>query len=159
MHGGGAPQVKAAAERRLALQQAQAHVTANLDATEKLDLEGVYREMLKTAAMAVQWRDRWQERVDRLEQIRYMAPGSGTEQVRAEIQLLERAMDRTSRVLELIARLDLDSRIKAISARQGDLVALVMNRALNAGGITVQQRDAIESALAQELHRVAGGQL
>lgn len=156
-HGGKAPQVRAAAERRIALQQAEAHVAASIDATKRLDLAGVYEEMLRTAALAVQWRDRWQERVDELQQIRYVAPGAGTEQVRAEVQLLERAMDRTTRTLELIARLDLDSRVKRLSEDQGELVARALNRALDAGDLTPAQRDTVEAALAVELRRAAGG--
>src|SRR5690606_36796428 len=126
-------------------------------ATKKLDLAGVYEEILRTASLVVQWRDRWQERVDELQQIRYVAPGAGTEQVRAEVQLLERAMDRATRTLELIARLDLDSRVKRLSEDQGDLVARALNRALDAGDLTPAQRDSVEAALAIELHRAAGG--
>ncbi|PTU55376.1 hypothetical protein DBB34_14565 [Sphaerisporangium cinnabarinum] len=156
-HGGKAPQVRAAAERRLALQQAEAHVAANIDSTRRLDLAGVYEEMLRTASLVVQWRDRWQERVDELQQIRYVAPGAGTEQVRAEVQLLERAMDRATRTLELIARLDLDSRVKRLNEDQGALVFRAVSHALDAGDLTPAQRDAVEAALAVELRRAAGG--
>lgn len=156
-HGGNAPQVRAAAERRIALQKAEEHVAASIDATKKLDLAGVYEEMLRTASLVVQWRDRWQERVDELQQIRYVAPGAGTEQVRAEVQLLERAMDRATRTLELIARLDLDSRVKRLSEEQGALVFRAVSHALDFGDLTPTQRDAVEAALAVELHRAAGG--
>nr|WP_146177741.1 hypothetical protein [Sphaerisporangium cinnabarinum] len=117
----------------------------------------MYEEMLRTASLVVQWRDRWQERVDELQQIRYVAPGAGTEQVRAEVQLLERAMDRATRTLELIARLDLDSRVKRLNEDQGALVFRAVSHALDAGDLTPAQRDAVEAALAVELRRAAGG--
>lgn len=155
-HGGGAPAVKAAAERRLLLEQAEAHVTASVAVRGRLTLREVYSELLTTATLAVQWRDVLQQRVDELEVWRYTAPGAGTEQTRAELQLFEKALDRTSRVLELIARLDIDQRATAMDARTGELIALVLNRALNAGDLTGAQRSAIEDALAVELRRVAG---
>lgn len=157
VHGGAAPRVKAAAERRLALQQAESHVADNVRARGRLDLRGVYEELLTTATMAVQWRDALQEQVDSLASLRYTAFGSGSEQVRAEVKLLERSLDRVAKMLEAIARLDLDSRVSTLDAQTGDLVALALARALDAAEVEGAQRDRVEAALAGELRRLAGG--
>lgn len=158
VHGGAAPAVKAAAERRLALQQAESHVANNVRARGRLNLRGVYEELLTTATMAVQWRDALQERVDSLTALRYVsAEGAGSEQIRAEVTLLERSLDRVAKMLEAIARLDLDTRVSTLDAQTGDLVALALARALDTAEVDGAQRDRVEAALAGELRRLAAG--
>lgn len=156
-HGGSAPQVRAAAERRLARKAAEEHVAANLgDGRSVETIDDIYRMLLEGASLAVQMRDRLQQMVDTLRSWRYES-AIGTEQVRTELRELGMWMDRTMKYGELIVRLDLDTRLARLNEAQGDLVFLAVSRALDAGDLTPAQRDAVEAALPTELRRAAGG--
>lgn len=54
---------------------------------------------------------------------------------RAEVALFERALDRCAVVLGLIAKLNLDERMLRINDRQGQLMAVVVARALEKRGL------------------------
>lgn len=154
-HGGKSPRVKRAAQRRLAEQEATREVARLSDARGPMTLTDVYREMLNTAGLAVAWRDVLEGKVSELEG--YAGTnGIGSEQVRADVVLFERAMDRTAKVLELIARLDLDTRMAQISAQQGEQVAGALRAGLDAARLSAGQREAAEAAMLAELRRIAG---
>lgn len=154
-HGGRAPAVRAAAGRRLAEQEATREVARLTDARGPLSLPDVYREMLTTAGNAVAWQRVLRERVESLDD--YSSTAMGAEQVRADVVLFERAMDRTAKVLELVARLDLDTRLTHISAQQGEQVARVLRVGLDAAGLSTGQREAAEAAMVLELRKIGGG--
>ena len=155
-HGGRAPAVRAAADRRLAEQEATREVARLSDTRGPLTLPDVYREMLNTAGLAVAWRDVLEAKVSDLEAYSGVN-GIGSEQVRADVVLFERAMDRTAKVLELVARLDLDTRMAQISAQQGEQVARVLRVGLDAAGLSTGQREAAEAAMVLELRKIGGG--
>lgn len=155
-HGGRAPAVRAAADRRLAEQEATQEVARLTDARGPLTLPDVYREMLTTAGDAVAWQRVLRERVESLDGYS-SATGMGGDQIRADVVLFERAMDRTAKVLELVARLDLDTRLTHISAQQGEQVARVLRVGLDAAGLSTGQREAAEAAMVLELRKIGGG--
>lgn len=155
-HGGKIPNVLAASERRLAEQEATREVARLTDARGPLTLPDVYREMLTTAGDAVAWQRVLRERVESLDGYS-SATGMGGDQVRADVVLFERAMDRTAKVLELVARLDLDTRLTHISAQQGEQVARVLRVGLDAAGLSTGQREAAEAAMVLELRKIGGG--
>lgn len=155
-HGGATPVIKAAAARRLALAAAEREVTDRVAASGPLTLRDVYAELARTGAMAVAWRDVLAERVETLAGQYATEPGGGW--VRADVQLLERAMDRTARVLELIARLDLDARVAALDARTGDALARVLRRVIERAEMSEDaRRDALERIAPGELRRMGEG--
>jgi len=155
-HGGATPVIKAAAERRLALAAAEREVTDRVATSGPLTLRDVYAELARTGAMAVAWRDLLAERVDTLAGQYATEEGGGW--VRADVQLLERALDRTARVLELIARLDLDARVAALDARTGDALARVIRRVIERADMTEDaRRDALERIAPAELRRAGEG--
>lgn len=155
-HGGRAPAVRAAAGRRLAEQEATREVVRLTDARGPLSLPDVYREMLSTAGDAVAWQNILRQRVDSLDDYSSVS-GMGGDQIRADVVLFERAMDRTAKVLELVARLDLDTRLTHISAQQGEQVARVLRVGLDAAGLSTGQREAAEAAMVLELRKIGGG--
>lgn len=57
------------------------------------------------------------------------------EQIKAEVQLYERAMDRANTVLATYARLNIDSRLAAISEAQGRIVLGAIQAALASAGV------------------------
>lgn len=127
-HGGASSQARAAAERRLALVEAEREVNTAAAVRGPLTVTEVYDELLRTAALAVAWRDRAEQHVEEL--MGRWATGPHLDQARAEVALLERAMDRTARVCELIARLDLDTRMSRLNQQTGQQIAAVIAYAL-----------------------------
>lgn len=94
--------------------------------------------------------------VGELKTIRYKA-GQG-EQLRAEVLVLERAIDRYGKRLEAIARLNLDGRLVALEEAQGLVVVAVVAHVLRLNGVNpndrlvqqqVQERLEIEAAKAE----------
>lgn len=152
-HGGSVPAVKRAAARRLAQEEAAELVAARVEARGPLTLPEVYSELLATAGEVVGWRDLLAGKVAELERL-HGPDHNGDERVKADVQLFERAMDRAARVLELIARLDLDTRLAALDARTGDALARVIRRVLDRAEMTEgARRDALERITPEELRR------
>ena len=116
-HGGAAPQVRAAAAVRLAEEQGRA-VLARLNLPP---VDDPLTELAKIAAEAVAWKDAMAGKVSELTELRYKA-GEGGEQLRAEVALWERALDRCERFLTAMARLNIDERLAAISEAQAAAV-------------------------------------
>lgn len=149
-HGGKSPRVLAAAQRNLAEAEAIREVTRLSDARGPLSLSEVYREMLRTAGLAVAWRDVLEAKVSSLEDYAGVN-GLGAEQVRADVALFERALDRTAKVLELIARLDLDSRLTNMGEDLGRQVVAMIRRAVADVDFTPEQEARFNAAIAREL--------
>jgi hypothetical protein len=154
-HGGRAPAVRAKAERRAELARVERAARRVVAARPAMSLPEVYEELLRTAAQAVEWRDRMQEAVDHLSDLRYKSV-IGTEQIRGEVTLLEKAMGQVTKVLELIARLDLDSRVQNLTAGQAALVVEVIKRILYGLNLTPEQEALTSIVVPRELRRMAG---
>lgn len=153
-HGGRAPAVRAAADRRLAEAEATREVARMTDARGPLRLPDVYRELLSTAGAAVAWQSVLRDRVEALSD--YSATsGMGAEQVRADVVLFERAMDRTAKVLELVARLDLDTRLSNISKRDADILVDLVERAKTVAGLSPEQSATFNAHMAEELRKLS----
>jgi hypothetical protein len=136
-HGAGSPQAQAAAERRIATAAIQAD-TAALLASEGLDgVADPIAEIGRLATEALALKRAAGARVNALEEIRYTGGlqrdergelvGTGTEQVRAEVVIYERALDRSMRFLEIVAKhavpQDAD-RTKAMLAQLGEALGI-----------------------------------
>lgn len=149
-HGGRAPQVRAAAsERRL---DAQVRATlAKLDVAEVAD---PLTELGRLAGQILAWRDTLAARVNELSSIRYSAAGAGTEQLRAEVAMYERALDRCMQVLGLMAKLNLDARLVAISEQQASLVVAAVDAGLAAAGVTGPAATQARQVVARHLRSV-----
>ncbi len=150
-HGGAAPQVRAAAAVRLAEQEIRAGLA-------RLDVESVgdpFTELSKLAGQVVAFKDALAAKVNELTSIRYEANGAGTEQLRAEVALFERALDRCAAVLGLIAKLNIDDRMARISERQAAAVVRALDAGLSHAGVTGSLAAAARAVAAREL-RSAG---
>jgi hypothetical protein len=91
----------------------------------QLDVDAVadpLTELSKLAGQVVSWKDALAEQVNALTQLRYEASGAGTEQLRAEVALWERVLDRYAAVLGMIVKLGLDERMVVIQQTQADVV-------------------------------------
>lgn len=132
-HGARAPQVlAAAAERRLEVEVRRTLARLDTDA-----VSDPLTELSMLAGQVVAWKNALAERVNELSALRYTAtPGAGTEQLRAEVALWERALDRCATVLGLMAKLNLDARLAAISERQADMVVAALDATLASLGLS-----------------------
>jgi hypothetical protein len=154
-HGGNLPRVKAKAAVSLAQEQARAELAA-------LDVEPVgdpLRQLALLAGQAVAWKDTMAERVNMLAGLRYEGAGAG-EQLRAEVALWERALDRCGKFLVSMARLRIDDRLAKVTEAQADLIERAVTAALASEGLDLAAQDRARHVVSRHLRAVpaAGGQ-
>ena len=136
LHGGCAPSsviagINAQAERLLYKHDAPA-VTNHLEALQKL------------AGRALALEETIGAIVNDLRSFRYESEGGG-EQLRAEVAVLERAMDRAGRLLVDIAKLKIEERLARVTELQAEQVSAALSAALAEMGLDhARQREARE---------------
>lgn len=143
-HGGAAPQVRAAAERR----QAE---TAMMQRAERLALRNArplddpVGELARLGGQIVALSDAIAEMTD----------GRGLEELAAtgDLALLERALDRTSKLLIEVNRLGLDERRVEIDERRAYMAAVVIETMLTRYGVDTGDRD-IRAEIAAEIRAI-----
>jgi hypothetical protein len=144
-HGGGSPQAKRAAVVRDVEQQ----IRKTLHGLEVVPVKDPLTALSELAGEVTNWKDNLAAHVGQLKTYGYS--GEHGEQIRAEVQLYERALDRTVTILDKIARLDIDSRLAAIGERQADLVEAALAAALAALELTVDQEQKAWGAVGAHL--------
>jgi hypothetical protein len=122
-HGGRAPQARRAA----AAATAEKKLRTTLGRLTIAPVDNPLEELRHLAGEARAWKELIAAHVAELTSVRYSTDGG--EQVRGEIQLFERALDRCNNILIGIARLNLDERLVRISERQVDAVVSALRRA------------------------------
>ncbi|MFC8201339.1 hypothetical protein ACFUTV_38980 [Streptomyces sp. NPDC057298] len=148
-HGGRSPQAKAAAERRQ-LEADVRRLLVDLDVSPAGDpLAG----LLKLAGQVLAWQEATAGLVNSLESTRYRA-ANGAEQLRAEVQLYERAMDRAASVLGLIAKLGIEERLARVSEAQAEAVIGAIEAGLAAAGVPGERMVDARRAVARHLRLV-----
>lgn len=78
----------------------------------------------------------------------------GIENVKQTMQLYERAVERTSRLLIDMGRLDIDNRLAKITERQGDIVANILEKVLSRLELGDDVREAAKGYLTEEFRRL-----
>lgn len=151
-HGGRAPQVRAKAKRRVL----EARVARELGRLDVEPMGDPLRQMQVLAAQVWEWKDALGERVAALGSIRY-STDEGGEQLRAEVALFERAMDRCSSVLTAMARLDIDERLTAVTEAQAGMLCGLLDRVMGRLGLPEEQRVLAAAAVVAELEVLVGG--
>lgn len=150
-HGGNAPQVRNAKARER-LETAAMRLVPNLVTGEPID---PIARLIELAREADAFRAGVVQLVNKLNnRIRYQ-DDKGAEQLRAEIVVYERALDRAARLYLDLCKLNLDERLMRIRERE----ALAMLAALDAGlgdaGLTDEQQQAVKGATARHLRAVS----
>jgi len=154
-HGGKAPQVKAAAERRLLAAQITADATAVL-AHEGLEpVEDPLGELGKLASSAQAMMHALGARVNELNDVEHFDLKS-TPQLRVVVELYERAMDRTHRLLDSLVKHGYAERQVALAESEALLVAGVIRRVLAGLGLTKAQVEQAQVLLAEEFRALEG---
>jgi hypothetical protein len=148
-HGGAAPQTKARVRQRVVEQDARR-------ALARLDVAPVSDPLTALAALAGQaiaFKDQLAERVNELQAIRF-TDDKGAEQLRSEVTLWERALDRCERFCTAMARLGIDERLARVEEAEAELVIAAIEVALDAAGVEPSRRADAKRAAATHLRLV-----
>jgi len=150
-----AGQVRAAAARRLAVEKVEGEVR-NALAFESFQgmTDNPLEALSKLADESLAMKEALAARVNSLKQVRYSAHGSGTEQLRAEVVLYERALDRTARFLDMLARSGFEERRVKISEETGDALVVALTRIFDRLEMSDAQRVLIGTVVPEELRRL-----
>lgn len=149
-HGGGAGQVRAAANRRLRTEAIEADITAEL-AHEGIDaIEDPLDELSKLAAAATAMMEALGARVNALRDVSTM-DGNGKESIRAEVILYERAMDRAGKFLQMLVAAGFMERQVKIQEGTADAVVNVLQRIFTRLELSPQQQALIGTVVPEEL--------
>jgi hypothetical protein len=130
LHGGSTARQTAGAERRQ-VEDGARRILADLGAATPIDNPLV--ELQQLAGEVVTLKNALRGMVEKLTSIQ--ATGDSSDTIRAEIVVYERALDRCTRVLVDMARLNLDERLAAITEHQADAIVVVLTAGLAAAGI------------------------
>jgi hypothetical protein len=149
LHGGSTP------SHRKAGVEAQAR--AELARLDLPPVEDPLSELAKVCGQVIAWKDSMAERVNQLRSLRYSTEGG--EQLRAEVALWERALDRCERFLTAMARLNIDERLARISEERAEVIITVFTAALERNGIEGELFDAVLTTADEEFARQAGVRL
>lgn len=151
MHGGSAPQVKRAGQRRLAESKAR----RALDDIGIREVANPLAELRALTGEVIAWKDALANHVAALDDRYRHTDDKGAEQLRAEVALYERAMDRAAKLLETWARLGLDSMLADMEVRvrqsQVDALAAGLDAYRAAAGVSDEAHRAGLDALANAL--------
>jgi hypothetical protein len=150
-HGGKTlEQLRADGQARLVEADA-AKALARLDAPPVVN---PFEELARLAGQCVAWKDSMGGKVNELTSIRYEG-GIGTEQLRAEIAVWERALDRCLAALSAMARLNIESRLAGI--RQATLTMLeeALTAALQQSGLDVYEQNKARQEFQKRIRVVA----
>jgi hypothetical protein len=149
-HGGKAPKALARAER----DRVEAQALAALAELDIAPVENPLAELAKLAGQVIAWKDATANLVNELRTLRYR-DDKGAEQIRSEILLFERAMDRCNTVLSAMARLKIDERLVAIERDKVDLVARAFEETLRVDlGLSSEQLGQARSGFVRRLRLV-----
>lgn len=168
MHGGGAPQARAAGQRRQLEQRIERDVRQAMDRGLIRPVDDPLGELARVAGEIVAFKDYLAGQVEDLNGvITYWTEASfsdaegefrttATEQVRAVLAAYERALDRTAKVLATMVKLDLQGRLVAI--REDEATRLVEAIRLGLGDVDMEAavRSGAEVAIAARLEQVVG---
>lgn len=148
VHGGRAPQVKAAAARNLAEGEIAKALRRKLaDATPVTD---PLRELQRLAGEAVTWKDTLSAKVDELNSFEYIA-AFGDEKVKATVAMFTQAIRACHELLRDMARLNIDERQLKLEEQMVEAIIRALDIGLKAGGVTGPVAAAVKLAVARQL--------
>jgi len=138
------------------LEAIRADSEAVLSHASKVPIADPLEFLARLASEAAAWKDALGARVNALTRIRFESL-TGSEQLRAEVVLYERAMDRMARLLEVLVKLDFEGRRVRMSEAQGAMVADVIRAVLGDLGLSAEQQARVPEVVPRHLRLLAGG--
>jgi hypothetical protein len=148
-HGGAAKQVKAKAQERLATQQITAAAEAVLAHEGITSIEDPLEELGKLASASKAMMDALGARVNSLQELEHFG-SEYSPAIKAEVQMWERSIDRTHRLLDSLVKHGYTERQVTIAENEALLVAGVIRRVVSALGLTPEQQANAQKLLAEE---------
>ncbi|MEV0090457.1 HGGxSTG domain-containing protein [Streptomyces sp. NPDC050738] len=152
-HGGKAQQNLKAGKKRVTEAKIEDETRRALARLDVGPVDNPLTALSEIAGQVIAWKDALAERVNELTRIRF-TDDKGAEQLRAEVALYERAMDRCVNVLGTIGRLKIDERLAAINEQQAGVVIGAIEAALAYAGITGPEATAAKQVAARKLRAV-----
>lgn len=154
----GAEKCRMHAGKRGDVVRLQAEAAKQLARLDVPPVDDPLSELAKVCGQVLAWKDSMAQKVNDLgDELRYEGKGeAGGEQLRAEVALWERALDRCERFLTAMARLNIDERLAKISEERAEVIISVFTAALERAGIAGDQFDAVLTAADEEFARQAG---
>jgi hypothetical protein len=147
VHGGAAPQVKAAAARRLAEREAVASLA-------DVEVQPIENPLVALAEVAEEQRAFMRFAAGKVAELEGSLVGrndAGTEHIRAVVAMYERAADRTARLLADWTRLGFDERMVRLAERQADLVEAFVLAVVDDLHLTEEQAERVPAAVVEHL--------
>lgn len=153
-HGGSAPQTIAAAKERLRTREIQAFAGSVL-AQEGLEtIEDPLAELSRLATSSKALMEALGARVNSLDALEHF-DAKNSPAIKAEVQMYERAMDRTARLLESLVKAGYVERQVKIQESEALMVTGIIKRTLAALGLTPEQQKQAQLVLANEFRSIA----
>jgi hypothetical protein len=147
-HGGLLPRIRASARQNMISTQAE-RLLYRHDASPCTDALDALQRL---AGRALALEETIGHLVNDLTSIRYEGAGeAGAEQLRAEVVVMERAMDRCGRLLVDLAKLNIEERLVKISEGQADLIEKALKAALAEMGLDLDEQDRAARSVARHL--------
>lgn len=150
-HGGNAPQAKMAAKLKREEELGK-------NTLARLGVEPVgnaLQELARLAGECVAWKDAMGGKVNELTEAQWRYKANAGEQVRAELLLWERALDRCIQVLSAMARITVDERLARIEERKVELLADALSTALAQSGVPAEMSAEVRRRFARKLVAIA----
>jgi hypothetical protein len=125
----------------------------------KLDVPPVvnpFLELSRLAGQCVAWKDTMATKVNELTSLRYES-AHGLEQLRSELALWERSLDRSLAVLTAMSRLGIEERLTGIRQKTADMLERALDLALEASGCGLDGTARARETFRQNI-RVVGAQ-
>lgn len=157
MHGGKAPQVQAAAQARVAARKIAEDAEAVLASEGITPVEDPLHELGKLASASNALMHALGARVNSLQELEHFDQ-KNSPAIKAEVQMYERAMDRTHRLLDSLVRHGYTERQVALAESEAALVAGVIRRVIAGLGLSADQQQLAAQLLAQEFRALETGQ-
>lgn len=137
LHGGASPQARRKQAERVLEKQVQ-HAIEGMDIKP---IENPLTALSQLAGEIIAWKDLLATHVALLkDNLRYS--GEHAEQIRGEVTLYERGMDRAVAVLAKIAQLKIDERLAAITESQIQQMSRILEGTLDMLGLDYEQKRA-----------------
>jgi hypothetical protein len=154
LHGGASPQA-VAQERARDLEDEARGVFADLDVTP---VDNPLAALSQLAGEVLAWKDLLSQHVARL-QDSFRYEGEAAEQIRGEVLLYERGMDRALQVLAAISRLKIDERLAAIEQAKVQQMARILEGALDEIGLDYETKRKAFAEMSRLARKVEMGRL
>jgi hypothetical protein len=149
---GGATRNQVVAAERVRVEREARQLLAELG--EARPVTDPAAELQRVAGEIVAMKDAAARIVQGLSSMRYVG-ATGAEQLRAEVAVYERALDRAARVLADMVKLGLEARQVNLAEAQGALVAQAIRAILGELGLTPEQQARVPEVVPRHLRALA----